>query len=279
MKTIKLKNGVKVPLFGLGTFKVETGQSGVDVVLNALKVGYRHIDTAKVYLNEEEVGQAIKLSKIPRDQIFITTKQKELYNGNVSKIKADIEDSFRKLQVDYIDLLLIHWPHHDFEINNIAWKVFEEYYQSGRIKAIGVSNFQIHHLDRLMSSATIMPMVNQVELHPGLSQVPLVKYCTEKNIVVTSYGPFMKGGVYSGTYKDELEAIANNYDATVAQIVIAWGLKRNIIMIPKSEKVERLIENFKGQNIELSELDVQKINFLNKGTRVYTDPDNHPFLP
>jgi len=279
MKQLKLLNGVMMPIYGLGTFKVEGGQSGVDVVKNALSVGYRHIDTAKVYENEFEVGKAIKESGLSRKEIFITTKQKENYEGDKNLIRQDIEDSFKQLQTDYIDLLLIHWPHHNPKINAITWSVLEEFYQAGRLKAIGVSNFQIHHLEELKKTAKVLPMVNQIELHPGLQQHRLTQYCQNEGIVVTSYGPFMKGLVYEGKYHDVLGGIAAKHQATIAQVIIAWGLQRDLVMIPKTVRKERLIENLAGVNLVLDKEDLQLIKCLNAGSRVYTDPDNHPFFP
>lgn len=279
MKEITLRNGVKVPLLGLGTLRVEAGESAVDTILKALQIGYRHIDTAQMYFNEADVGTAVKKSGIPRAEIFITTKQKNYHDGDKAKIKAGILESLAKLQVDYVDLLLIHWPHHQFKYIETTWAVFEEIYNEGKARAIGVSNFKIHHLNELAKTAKIMPMVNQVELHPGLQQEPLRKFTQSIDIVLTSYGPFMKGKVFDEPYKEGLEKVANKHQASIAQIVLAWGMARGIIMIPKSANETRLIENFKSQDITLDQDDMKLIEGLNKGLRVYTDPDNNPSFP
>lgn len=277
MKYVTLSNGVKMPRFGLGTFRVEAGESAYQTVLTALELGYRHIDTAQMYHNEADVGSAIKDSGIQRSEIFITTKQKEHYNGDQAKVLADIHESLKLLKTDYIDLLIIHWPNHDPKMNASTWKVLEKVYQEGLVKAIGVSNFQKHHLDALLETAEIVPMVNQVEMHPGLNQEPLRKYLESKNVIMISYGPFMKGRIYEEPYKDDLAAIASKYNISIAQLVIAWGLERGILMIPKSVNRDRLLENFKAEKVKLEKADVKAINALNRGTRVYTDPDNNPF--
>lgn len=277
MKYVTLSNGVKMPRFGLGTFRVEAGESAYQTVLTALELGYRHIDTAQMYHNEADVGSAIKDSGIQRSEIFITTKQKEHYNGDQAKVLADIHESLKLLKTDYIDLLIIHWPNHDPKMNASTWKVLEKVYQEGLVKAIGVSNFPKHHLDALLETAEIVPMVNQVEMHPGLNQEPLRKYLESKNVIMISYGPFMKGRIYEEPYKDDLAAIASKYNISIAQLVIAWGLERGILMIPKSVNRDRLLENFKAEKVKLEKADVKAINALNRGTRVYTDPDNNPF--
>ncbi|MDY0295593.1 MAG: aldo/keto reductase [Acholeplasmataceae bacterium] len=273
----KLYNGVEMPRLGLGTFLVKDGDSAYETVLEALKVGYRHIDTAQMYQNEGSVGQAIKDSKIPREEIFITTKQRG--HSTKEKMRRQFEESLEKLQTSYVDLYLIHWPNHDKKINQQTWALFEELYQEKKVRAIGVSNFQRHHIEDLMETATIRPMVNQVELHPGLSQIPLQNYLVEHGIQIESYGPLMKGGVFEGIWQEGLSKIAEKYQATIAQIIIAWGLHRHVVMIPKSVTPSRILENFKAKDIKLTEEDIQAINSLNRGKRVYTDPDNSPWGP
>lgn len=274
---ITLANGVKMPQLGLGTFLIPDGNVAYETVLHALKVGYRHIDTAQMYRNEESVGQAIIDSNIPRDQIFITTKQRG--HSTVENMRKSFEESLAKLKTDYVDLYLIHWPNHDKKINQQTWSLFEELYREKKIRAIGVSNFQRHHIEDLLETATIVPMVNQVELHPGLSQVPLRKYLDSKHIQIESYGPLMKGGVFEGIWGDALKVIAEKHNATIAQVVIAWGLKNGILMIPKSVTKERIEENFNAKDLSLDEEDMKTIDALNRGKRVYTDPDNSPWGP
>ncbi len=275
MNKIKLYNNIEMPQFGLGTFLVKEGESAYNTVKYALEIGYRHIDTAQMYGNEESVGQAIKDSNVKREDIWITTKQAR--HMNLEHMKKAFQDSLDKLQTDYVDLYLIHWPNHNPKINRETWAYFESLYQEGKCRAIGISNFQIHMIEDLMTHANILPMVNQVELHPGLSQVPLKAYLDKKGIAIESYGPFMKGGIFEGRYADVLAPIANRHHASIAQIVIAWGLARGIIMIPKSVTPKRIKENYDAQNIKLSKEEVNMIDDLNRGNRVYTDPDNSPW--
>lgn len=269
----KLSNGVVMPMFGLGTFRVAPGESAYETVKYALSVGYRHIDTAQMYQNEESVGKAIFDSKIPRNEIFITTKQ--LIHSSVENMEKAFEESLRNLKTDYVDLFLIHWPNHNKAINQQTWAFFESLYEKKKVRAIGVSNFQRHHLLDLFETAKIKPMVNQVELHPGLNQMPLQGFLNDQGIAIESYGPFMKGGIFEEPYREKLEEIAKRYDATITQVVIAWGLKRGIIMIPKSVTPSRILENYQGQFLKLSEDEIDEINALNRGKRVYTDPDNN----
>jgi diketogulonate reductase-like aldo/keto reductase len=273
----KLHNGVLMPKLGLGTFLIAEGESAYDAVKTALEVGYRHIDTAQGYHNEKSVGDAIKDSGIPRNEIFITTKQRG--HSTLENMQKAFDASLEKLQTDYVDLFLIHWPNHDKKINQATWAFFESLYEQKKIRAIGVSNFQIHHITDLMETAKVKPMVNQVELHPGLSQKPLQDFLEEQEIALESYGPFMKGGIFEGIWKETLSKIAEKHQATIPQIVVAWGLARDIIMIPKSATPSRIEENFKSKDILLSIAEVEEISALNRGKRVYTDPDNSPWGP
>ena len=277
MITSKLYNGVLMPRLGLGTFLVKDGESAYHTALHALQVGYRHIDTAQMYQNEASIGQAIVDSKIPREEIFITTKQRG--HSTPEKMRRQFEESLAKLQTSYVDLYLIHWPNHDKKINQQTWALFEELYKEKKVRAIGVSNFQRHHIEDLMETATIRPMVNQVELHPGLSQVPLQNYLISQGIQIESYGPLMKGGVFEGIWQEGLSKIADQHHATIPQIIIAWGLARNVIMIPKSVTPSRIEENFRAKDIVLTKEEIETINQLNRGKRVYTDPDNSPWGP
>jgi methylglyoxal/glyoxal reductase len=273
----KLANGVSMPLFGLGTFLVEAGDKTYETVLHALKIGYRHIDTAQMYRNEQSVGDAIRDSGIPREDIFITTKQKG--HSTPENMRKQFMESLEKLKTDYVDLYLIHWPNHDKKVNQTTWALFEALYREKKVRAIGVSNFQRHHIIDLYETATIKPMVNQVELHPGLSQVPLQTYLNAEGIAIMSYGPFMKGGIFEGIWAEGLSKIASAHQCTIPQVVIAWGLARDILMIPKSVTPARIEENYQAQFIELNDTDIKTINELNRGKRVYTDPDNSPWGP
>ena len=272
-----LSNSVKMPKLGLGTFLMPDGTDAYDSVREALKIGYRHIDTAQMYQNEESVGRAIKDSGLQREEVFITTKQRG--HSSVENMQKAFDESLRKLGTDYVDLYLVHWPNHDKKINQATWAFFEKLYKEGKCKSIGVSNFQKHHVLDLYETATIKPMVNQVELHPGLSQAPLKAWLDEEGIAIESYGPFMKGGIFEGIWQEALSKLALKYQRTIPQIVIAWGLKRDIIMIPKSVTPSRIKENFEAKDINLSDEDIAIIDDLNRGKRVYTDPDNSPWGP
>lgn len=279
MKKVTLNNGINMPIFGLGTFRVEAGENAYDTVLSALQMGYRHIDTAAMYGNESSIGKAVRDSKIPREEIFITTKAWNHFNGDKDAIRNDIKERLKELDTPYIDLLLIHWPNNHLEMNLVVWSVFEEFYQQGLLKAIGVSNFQIHHLEHLLKNAKVKPAIDQVECHPLLTQQPLHDFLKKNQIQMTSYGPFAKGRVFESPTVDILKEIADKYRATVAQVIVAWGIKRDIIMIPKSVHPNRQLENFNGQSVKLTDEDVERINRLNRGSRVYTDPDNNPLNP
>lgn len=273
-----LSNGIKMPMLGLGTFKVTEGEA-YDTVLEALKLGYRHIDTAQIYGNEASVGRAIKDSGIPREALFITTKLSPI-NLGYQEAKQELKISLEKLGLDYVDLYLIHWPSPSNVLNQQTWLGMEEVYGLKLARAIGVSNFKIHHMDALLKTAKIVPMADQIELHPGLYQLSMQNYLNEKNIALISYGPFMKGEVFipEGPYYPVLKEIADKHQASVAQVVVAWGLNRGILMIPKSVTPKRLKENFEAKDLVLDSAEITRINQLNRGRRVYTDPDNNSFV-
>lgn len=269
-QTVTLNNGIKMTIFEFGTFKVEDGQQTIDSVKYALQLGYRHIDTAAVYGNEEGVGRAIKESGIPREEIFLTTKVWNSDQGYDSTLAA-FEMSLQKLQTDYVDLYLIHWPK---ELNKETWRAMEKLYKEGRIRAIGVSNFKEHHLDELLSIAEVIPVVNQVEYHPRMMQTSLSKYCQKHNIHLEAWGPLMQGKVFD---IDLLQDIAKKYNKTVAQIVLRWDIQNGVITIPKSIHPDRIKSNANIFNFELSEEDMNLINSLNKEERIGPDPDHITF--
>lgn len=271
IKMIKLNNGYYMPKLGLGTFLM-TEEEVMTVIPEALKVGYKHIDTAQMYNNEKAIGKALKASGIKRNKYFITSKL--MYHHSINKTKELIEQSLKDLQTNYIDLFLIHWPSHNNEINIRTWQVLEEYYEKGIFKAIGVSNFTRYQLTELLKEAKIKPAVNQVEMHPALTQEPLKDFLDNLNIQMISYGPLMRGGVFESPYLESLNEIAQKYNSTIPQLVIAWGLKRNIMMIPKTSSKQRLKENYNALNVNITNEDMLKINSLNRGRRVYTDPAN-----
>ena len=278
MTYIKLSNGIKMPQLGIGTFLVKD-DTAYQTILEALRIGYRHIDTAQGYDNESEIGRAIKDSGIPREEIFITTKL-SARNLGYKEALQELEKSLEKLQTNYVDLYIIHWPSPSISLNQETWRGMEVCYQMGLAKAIGVSNYQRHHLQDIFEVASIRPMVNQIEMHPGLQQHPMKEYLDKNSIHLIGYAPFMKGEVFNkeSMYYETLLEIANKYNKTIAQIIIAWGLSRGIFMIPKSVTPQRIKENFEAKDIVLDLEDIKRINALNRGRRVYTDPDNCWFV-
>ncbi len=272
MKYIKLRNGYKLPILGLGTFLM-SDEEVIETVKEAIKIGYRHFDTAQMYNNEKAVGFALKESKLKREEYFITTKLQ--YHSSPQETKRKIEQSLLDLKTSYIDLFLIHWPNHDLEINLRTWKIIESYYEKGIFKAIGVSNFTRYQLKHLIKHAKIMPMVNQIETHPGLSQVPMKKFLDSHDIRLMAYGPLMRNALIHEPYKSTLDKIGKNYNASIQQIAIAFGVNRNLIMIPKTVTKSRLEENFQAQFIVLTKNEMKDIFSLNAGKRLYTDPANN----
>ncbi|MFB9758392.1 aldo/keto reductase [Ectobacillus funiculus] len=262
-----LHNGVAMPWFGLGVFKVEDGSEVIEAVKTAIQNGYRSIDTAALYGNEEGVGQAIKESGVPRQELFITTKVWNSDQGYDSTLQA-FETSLNKLGLDYLDLYLIHWPGKDKYKE--TWKALEKLYKDGRVRAIGVSNFKIHHLEDLMSSAEIKPMINQVEYHPHLTQKELLSFCQREGIQLEAWSPLKQGQLLSDPIINNL---AEKYRKSSAQIILRWDLQNKVVTIPKSIKEQRIIENANIFDFELSAEDMEEIDGLNKDERVGPDPD------
>lgn len=270
--TLKLNNGVEIPMLGFGTFKAVAGEETENAVFAALKAGYTHIDTATVYGNEESVGIAIKRSGIDRKDIFVTTKcwNDDMRAGN--QMQA-FEDSLKRLGMDYVDLYLIHWPVENF---SDSWKVFEEIYASGRARAIGVSNFHKHHLDKLMETANIVPAVNQFECHPYLACNELIDYCRQLGIAPEAYSPL--GGRKSNIMQNEtLQKLSAETGRTMAQLMLRWNLQRGIIVIPKSVKEHRIIENCDLYSFELNDEQMAVLDSFDRLHRFGSDPDNFSF--
>lgn len=270
-----LHNGIKMPWFGLGVFKVEEGPELVHAVKTAIKHGYRSVDTAAIYGNEEGVGQGIREgiteAGISREDLFVTSKVWNADLGYESTIAA-YEESLNKLGLEYLDLYLIHWPVEGKYKD--AWRALETLYKEGRVKAIGVSNFQIHHLEDLMKDAEIKPMVNQVEYHPRLTQKELQSFCQEHGIQLEAWSPLMQGQLLDNQV---LKDIANKYDKSVAQIILRWDLQNGVVTIPKSTKEHRIVENAMVFDFELTKEDMERIHDLNQNYRVGPDPDNFDF--
>jgi methylglyoxal/glyoxal reductase len=273
--TTTLHNGIQMPWFGIGVFKVEEGSELVHAVKSAIRHGYRSIDTAAIYGNEKSVGQgvreAILETAIPREDLFVTSKVWNADLGYESTLAA-YETSLSKLSLEYLDLYLIHWPVKGKY--NEAWRAMETLYKGGRVKAIGVSNFQIHHLEDLMKDAEIKPMVNQVEYHPQLTQKEVLHFCKEMGIQLEAWSPLMQGLLLDNPV---LKEIADTHGKSVAQVILRWDLQHGVVTIPKSTKEHRIIENAAVFDFELTEEEMARIDGLNQNHRVGPDPDNFDF--
>ncbi|MCE9655808.1 aldo/keto reductase [Clostridium celatum] len=268
-----LSNGVKMPSIGFGTYKSGSDEETAKIIKYALETGYRQIDTASFYGNEVGIGNGIKQSNIKREEIFLVTKLWNDDHGYKKTIEA-FNKSLERLQVEYIDLYLIHWPN---KLNAETWRAFEDLYKEGKVKAIGVCNFKIGHLEELKKTAEIMPMVNQVELHPQSSKEYLLDYCNDNNIQLVAWSPIMRGRIFSN---ELIIGLSEKYKKTIAQIVLRWHIQRGIIPIPKSSNEGRIKENLDIFDFELSADDMNAINSLNEGDSisVSTPPQNSTYL-
>jgi 2,5-diketo-D-gluconate reductase A len=270
-----LANGLKMPQFGLGVYQVKDGIEVEQAVTTAIEDGYRLIDTAALYGNEVGVGQAIMKSSVPREELFITTKLWNTDQGYDATLNA-FETSLEKLGLDYIDLYLIHWPSPQRGLYLESWKAFEELYKKGRVKAIGVSNFHPEHLDMLLKEATVVPMVNQIELHPYLQQHEIVDYNQAHGIVTESWSP-IGGGGGSLLSDPAFKTIGDVYGKSPAQVVIRWHIQHGYIVIPKSSHPIRIAENADVFDFELSDKEMAKIDGLNTDERIGPDPRTADF--
>ena len=268
-----LSNGVKMPSIGFGTYKSGSDEETAKIIKYALETGYRQIDTASFYGNEVGIGNGIKQSNIKREEIFLVTKLWNDDHGYKKTIEA-FNKSLERLQVEYIDLYLIHWPN---KLNAETWRAFEDLYKEGKVKAIGVCNFKIGHLEELKKTAEIMPMVNQVELHPQSSKEYLLDYCNDNNIQLVAWSPIMRGRIFSN---ELIIGLSEKYKKTIAQIVLRWHIQRGIIPIPKSSNEGRIKENLDIFDFELSADDMNAINSLIEGDSisVSTPPQNSTYL-
>lgn len=271
--TTTLHNGVKMPWLGLGTLRVPDGETVENAARWALETGYRSIDSASVYGNEVGVGLAVKQSDLPREEIFITSKVWNTDQGYDNTMAA-FEASLERLDMDYVDLYLVHWPVKDkFQE---TWRALETIYESGRARAIGVSNFLAHHLQTLLEEAQIVPMVNQVEFHPYLQQPDLQRFCREHRIQLQAWRPLMKGRIIN---VPELIELGRKYGKTPAQVSLRWMLQHEIVAIPKSVQQHRIRDNVNIFDFELTPEDMILIDGLDQGERIGPDPDNFYFPP
>lgn len=268
--TVKLNNGVEMPLFGLGVWQIPSGPAAHRAVTTALQTGYRLIDTAKFYGNEADVGVAVRESGLPRDEVFITTKLWNDDHGFDPALKA-FEASRKRLGLATVDLYLIHWPVP--RERRETWRALERILKEGSVRAIGVSNYTIPHLEELLASSGVVPAVNQVELSPFLAQKPLIEFCRKHGIAVEAYSPLTKGHRLGDR---RLKAVATKYGKSVPQILIRWGLQQEIIEIPKSAKPDHIKENAAVFDFEIRPDDMRAIDSLTEDLHVAWDPTGEP---
>ena len=273
MENIRFRNGVTIPQVGLGVFRAASGAETENAVKWALAAGYRHIDTAAAYNNEESVGKAVRESGVPRDQIFITTK---LWNADTraGRTKEALKESLKKLGTDYVDLYLIHWPAEGYEK---AWLDIVDLYEEGLIRVPGVSNFHAHHLLDLAKLGRTMPMADQIESNPYFSNQEVIDYCFSNDIQVEAWSPL--GGSRDGNVLADpvFTRIGAKYGKTAAQLIIRWHMQRGLIVLPKSVHRERIESNFEVCDFTIDREDMALLNSLNKNKRVGADPENFNF--
>jgi 2,5-diketo-D-gluconate reductase A len=273
---VLLNNGRKIPQFGFGVFQIKPADT-VESTLRALEAGYRHIDTAEMYGNEREVGEAIARSGIDRADVFVTSKLNNGFHRPDDARKA-FDDTLAALGTDYVDLFLIHWPlptRYDGDFVS-TWRTMEEFYRDGRARSIGVSNFQPHHLRRLREETETVPAVNQIEVHPYLTQPEVREFCAEQDIAVEAWSPIAQGKVLDD---QTITSLADKYGKSPAQVVLRWHIERGDIVFPKSVTPQRIIENIDIFDFELDGEDVEAISALNRNERTGPDPDVFDYIP
>jgi 2,5-diketo-D-gluconate reductase A len=273
---VLLNNGRKIPQFGFGVFQIKPADT-VESTLRALEAGYRHIDTAEMYGNEREVGEAIARSGIDRADVFVTSKLNNGFHRPDAARKA-FDDTLAALGTDYVDLFLIHWPlptRYDGDFVS-TWRTMEEFYRDGRARSIGVSNFQPHHLRRLREETETVPAVNQIEVHPYLTQPEVREFCAEQDIAVEAWSPIAQGKVLDD---QTITSLADKYGKSPAQVVLRWHIERGDIVFPKSVTPQRILENIDIFDFELDGEDVEAISALNRNERTGPDPDVFDYIP
>ncbi len=274
--TYTLSNGVQIPCVGFGTWQSKDGPEARDSVAEALRAGYRHIDTAQGYGNEESVGQAVKESGLSRGEVFLTSKLTNSVRGYDQTLSA-FHESLRKLGTDYMDLFLIHWPRpvsfrNDWEAQNAqSWRAMEDLYREGKVRAIGISNFHPHHIEALLKTATVAPMVNQIRLAPGDTQDEVVSFSREKGMLLEAYSPLGVGKVFE---VPQMKDLARKYGKSIAQIAIRWSLQRGYLPLPKSVTPARIRENTEVFDFQLEDADVELIAGLKGCVGYSSDPDS-----
>lgn len=268
--TYRLANGVEMPGFGLGVWKVEDEKELIGAVHAAVDAGYIMIDTATAYDNEQYVGEAVATCGKKREDLFITTKLWNAHQQYDEALRA-FDRSAEKLRTDYVDLYLIHWPTPKYDLYGEAWKALVRLYEEKRVRAIGVCNFKPHHIERVYEETGILPMVNQVECHPLHQQTELRKYCEEKGIRMEAYSPLLSGRL--GDVSDKLQKIADKHGKTPAQVCIRWQIENNVVVIPKSVHANRIIENANVFDFSLDAEDMAEIATLNQNQHFLPDPD------
>ncbi|WP_445478984.1 aldo/keto reductase [Lysinibacillus irui] len=276
MGNVTLNNGLKMPLVGYGVFRVPEGDDLAEAVKTAIAKGYRSIDTAQVYRNEESVGRGIRAAIeegiVTRDELFITSK---VWNDGLSyeETLAAYDSSLEKIGLDYLDLYLVHWPGIDENYIEV-YKALEKIYQDGRVRSIGVSNFHVHHLENLLKETTVVPVINQIEFHPHLTQEEVRAYCQDKGIQVEAWSPLMNGSLLEEVLIQEL---ASKYGKTPAQIVLRYDVQHNVVTIPKTMTPTRMVENLDVFNFSLTDEEMAQLDALNDGLRCGPDPEKFNF--
>jgi diketogulonate reductase-like aldo/keto reductase len=278
----KMNNGIEIPCVGFGTWKSKSGKEAEDAVEAALKAGYKHIDTAKAYENEASIGKGIKKSGVSRKEIFVTSKLPNNAHGYTKTIQAFTE-TLHDLDLEYLDLYLIHWPNpvslRNFwqKTNEETWKAMEEFVEQGKIKSIGISNFRSHHIDALMQSAKIKPVINQIRLCPGCRQEETVDYCSKLGILMEAYSPLGSDGAESVLNNASVLSVAKKSGKTTAQVCVRWCLQNGYLPLPKSVKPVRIAENADIFDFEISPADMAVLNAMHENEKYIMHPDTVDF--